>query len=151
MKLTIKELTLQLRGFSEYLQRVGAELFQEAFRTQGIQNLTVQHLRYLELIEGSPGLSPGDLAETFKVTKPTVSNIIRRLEQQGLIEKENGVDDRRTWLLSPTERTRRIFEKRRDMYGKLAAHVTRALSEKEARQLVKLFGKITLEEENSHG
>ena len=138
----------QLRTFSEYLQEVGSELFREAFKAQGVANLSLQQLRYLELIEGKPGMLPGELAARFAVTRPTVSNILRRLEQQGLIRREKSPGDGRSWLLHPTERTRRIFEKRRGMYDKLAAHVMEKLSGAESDALTSLFGKITLVKED---
>jgi DNA-binding MarR family transcriptional regulator len=140
-------LTRQIRGFSEYLQRVGAGLFQEAFKAQGIRNLTVQQLRYLEVIEGSPGLSPGSLAERFAVTKPTVSNVLARLEHHGLIRRERDPEDGRGCFVHPTESARRIFEKRRKMYAMLAAHIAGKLGTAETRELVRLFAKVTMEEE----
>jgi DNA-binding MarR family transcriptional regulator len=147
MELTITALAAQLRGFSEYLQRVGAELFREAFRTHGIKDLSVQQLRYLEIIEGKPGTSPRDLAAAFNVKKPTVSNVIERLEKLGLIRRETSPDDKRVCRLHPTETTEKIFKKRRSMYHKLAAHIAGRLSGSQIRNLVSLFDLIVIEEE----
>jgi DNA-binding MarR family transcriptional regulator len=146
MELTIKALADNIRGFSEYLQRVGAELFSEAFKTQGIKELSLLQLRYLELIEGNPGLSPGALATHFIVKKPTVTNVISQLERSGLIHKERDTEDKRVYCLYPTETTKAIFEKRRGMYVLLASHIAGKLDTAEVGELIRLFGKVTIKE-----
>jgi DNA-binding MarR family transcriptional regulator len=143
MELTIKTLAAQIRTFSEYLQRVGSELFIEAYRTHGVKSLSIQQLRYLEVIEAKPGISPGELSKAFGVRKPTVSNIILQLEGSGLITKEKSGPDRRVFRLQPTDVTRRIFSKRRSMYAKLARHVMGKLNKPELESLMTLFDTIT--------
>ncbi len=149
MELTIKELAEQLRGFAEYLQRVGAELFDEAFKTEGVKGLSLLQLRYLELIEGKPGISPGELTGLFNVKKPTVTNIINNLEHGGLLRREKSADDGRVCRLHPTVRTVKIFAKRRGMYDALALHVAGKLDTPEIKSLVRLFRKIVIEEEKA--
>jgi MarR family transcriptional regulator for hemolysin len=146
MKLTISTLAGQLRSFSEYLQRVGADLFREAFRVHGISSLTLLQLRYLEMIEARPGMTPGDLAESFQVRKPTVSNILRQLEQQALITREKGGNDGRVCRLFATDRTRAVFAKRRGMYSLLARRIGKKLTQSEMKALMLLFTKILSEE-----
>lgn len=146
MKLTINTLAGQLRTFSEYLQQVGADLFREAFRVHGISSLTLLQLRYLEMIEARPGMTPGDLADSFQVRKPTVSNILRQLEQQVLIRREKGGNDGRVCRLFATDRTRGIFAKRRGMYSLLARRIGKRLTQSEMRALTLLFTKILSEE-----
>jgi DNA-binding MarR family transcriptional regulator len=143
MKLTI--LAAQIRAFSEYLQGVGAELFIEAYRTYGVKGLSIQQLRYLEIIEGKRGVTPGDLALGFGVKKPTVTRIVKDLERLGLIRRERSGDDKRVSNLYPTGRAIGIFSKRRGMYLKLASHVSARLSGAELRTLSSLFGKIAIE------
>jgi len=149
MELTIKELADQLRGFAEYLQRVGAELFDAAFKTHGVKGLSLLQLRYLELIEGKPGISPGELTTLFNVKKPTVTNIVNNLEHGGLVRKEKSPEDGRVCRLHPTDTTVKIFTMRRGMYDTLAFHVARKLEKPEIKGLVRLFGKIVIEEKET--
>jgi DNA-binding MarR family transcriptional regulator len=151
MKLTINQLGQKIRNFSEYLQRAGAALFEEAFKIQGVRNLSVMQLRYLELIEGNPGISPGNLASIFSVKKPTVTNVISQLERDGLIERERGGDDKRVCFLHPTGTTKAIFKKRRGMYVMLASHIAGKLDKSEIGELLRLFDKITIEEGMKNG
>jgi DNA-binding MarR family transcriptional regulator len=147
MELTLQLLTTQLQSFAEYLQRVGAEIFIEAFKTYGIKNLSVQQLRYLEMIETKPGVSPGELAKAFQVKKPTVSNIIMPLERYRLIKRQRSTTDKRVCFLYPTKRTIEVFQKRRNIYFKLANHIMNRLNESETNSLLILFNKILSQEE----
>jgi DNA-binding MarR family transcriptional regulator len=143
MELTTKALAAHVRTFSEYLQKVGSALFEEAFKVRGVKRLSIQQLRYLELIEACPGITPGDLAKRFAVTKPTVSNVILALERLDLISKKNSDSDARVYKLYPREEARRIFEKRRGMYVKLARHIQGRLDRAGLESLVSLFEAIT--------
>lgn len=145
MKLTTKTLAARLRTFSEYLQHVGSRLFEEAFKTQGVKRLSIQQLRYLELIESGPGITPGELARAFAVRKPTVSNVIIQLQRSGLVSRTRSENDARVYRLFPTEGTRQIFQKRRGMYEKLAKHVEKRLDEGQMETLVFLMSAITKE------
>jgi DNA-binding MarR family transcriptional regulator len=145
MKLTtFPPLAVHLRGFSEYLQRVGAELFREAFRVHGLPSLSIQQLAYLEVIEGGSGVTPGQLAARFGVRKPTVTSIVARLEHAGLVSREQSASDRRAFLLRPTRTARAVFQRRRGMYAKLAAHITGRLEAAEVGELVRLMDKIAV-------
>ena len=150
MELTILSLSQSLHHFSEYLQHVGNELFNEAFRIHQIRNLSVQQLRYLEVIEGHEGITPTQLAEIFNVRKPTVSNIIGQLENRSLIRRQTGTRDRRVSKLYPTELTSKIFQQRRGMYIKLAQHIQSKLSPNEIEHMVKLLEKAVVEMEITH-
>ncbi len=142
MKLTIKALAGHLQLFSEYLQKVGSGLFQEAFKVQGVKKLSLQQLRYMEVIESSPGITPGDLAKMFAVTKPTVSNIVRQLERSGLIARTRSKDDARVSMLQASETAHAVFEKRRGMYATLARHIETTLDQGQVESLVSLLDAV---------
>ena len=150
MVLTKRALAEHLRSFSEYLQRVGAELFQKAYKVHGIKDLSIQQLRYLEVIEGSPGRTPGALAREFAVTKPTVTNVVAGLERMGLVRRKKGTEDKRVSYLYPTERTRGVFAMRRGMYAQLASHVAGKLTKAETQELVRLLTKARMEEDTAN-
>ena len=135
------ELADTLRLFAEYLQKTGSSLFAEAFRIHGVRTLSVQQLRYLEVIEGNPGVSPAELAKKFEVAKPTISNMVAALEGRGLIRAETDSEDRRVKRLWPTTVTSQIFRRRREMYVELAKHIDEKLTQSEIRQMVRLLTK----------
>jgi DNA-binding MarR family transcriptional regulator len=132
----------QLETFSNYLQTQGRDLITEAFRNHGLSGLTILQLNYLEWIEKNPGLTPSALAEHYHVSKPTVANILKRLEAAGLVEREKSADDSRVFHIHPTRAAMDIFEARRQMFTHLAAIIEARLVQSDIATLVRLFGQI---------
>ena len=132
----------QLEIFSNYLQAQGRDLFVQAFRSKGISGLTILQLNYLELIAGNPGMTPSALAKHYSVSKPTVANIIKKLETTGLISREKSADDSRVYHIHATPDALDIFETRRQMFTRLAGLIEAALDPDETEALVRTFGKI---------
>ncbi len=58
-------------------------------------------------------LSLGDLAVREQVAPPTITKLLGRLDELGLIERQRGADDRRVILVSLTEAGRAQFEESR--------------------------------------
>lgn len=80
-------------------------------------------------------LSPGDLIESTMVTSGTMTNRIDQLEKAGLVERKQSREDRRSFLISLTDKGFRIIDEA------VAAHVATqqalvsGLSERDQRQL----------------
>ncbi|MCA9510461.1 MAG: MarR family transcriptional regulator [Myxococcota bacterium] len=53
--------------------------------------------------------STSALARAVHLSQPTVSGIVSRLERQGLVARERSADDRRTVVVSVTERGREVL------------------------------------------
>ncbi len=131
-----------LETFSNYLQTQGRDLIVQAFRSKGISGLTILQLNYLELIVRNPGMTPSALAEHFCVSKPTVANIVKKLETTRLIRREKSTYDYRVYHIHATKDAVDIFEVRRQMFTRLASLIENALDEDETEALVRIFGKI---------
>lgn len=132
----------QLETFSDFLQAQGRDLIAQAFRSRGISGLTILQLNYLELIEREPGLTPSALAEHYRVSKPTVANIIKKLEAAGLVRREKSAEDSRVYHIHATQAAVEIFETRRQMFTRLAGIIEARLAEADIATLVRLFGQI---------
>ncbi len=132
----------QLETFSNYLQAQGRDLLVQAFRSKGISELTILQLNYLELIVKKPGLTPSALAEHYGVSKPTVANIIKKLETTGMIRREKSAEDSRVYHIYATRNALDIFETRRQMFTRLATLIENALDKNETEALVRTFGKV---------
>ncbi len=59
------------------------------------RGLTITQLRALHYLNASGGTNVRQLAETLHVSSPTVTGIIERLEQQGLVARAMSSTDRR--------------------------------------------------------
>jgi DNA-binding MarR family transcriptional regulator len=78
----------------------------------------------LRVVGLAPGLSAGDLAATLHVHPSTLTGILRRLEEEGLIARSADAADRRRAVLHLTERGRR---KNAGRVGTVEACATKAL------------------------
>jgi DNA-binding MarR family transcriptional regulator len=61
--------------------------------------------------QSEPGLSHGELAERLFAQRSTVSGIVDRLEDRGVVARETDPDDRRGLRLSLTPLGRRLVKK----------------------------------------
>lgn len=66
------------------------------------------HHRVLHFVNRHPGLSVADLLDILKITKQSLSRVIKPLIEQGFIEQRTGETDRRQRLLYATEKGRAL-------------------------------------------
>ncbi|GEM_PF-806210 len=130
-----------LEEWSKVLQDIGSSLYLRAFADEGIASLGVVQLRYFELITRNPGVTPGELAETMAVTKPTVAGVVAALARKGLVRKGKSEADGRSSPLFLTENAERIAAYRRSMYALMARRIRRTLSARECAALSGLMRK----------
>jgi homoprotocatechuate degradation regulator HpaR len=71
-------------------------------------DLTEQQWRVLRVLVEHPGITAGELAERAALLKPSLSRIVGRLEQRGLVERRTGEGDLRLARLSMTVAGRRL-------------------------------------------
>jgi DNA-binding MarR family transcriptional regulator len=57
----------------------------------------------------TPGMTCKDLGEKTLITKGTLTGVLDRLEQKGLIERERGCDDRRHFMVKLTPHGEAVF------------------------------------------
>ncbi|HVB60161.1 MAG: MarR family transcriptional regulator [Ktedonobacteraceae bacterium] len=72
--------------------------------------ITMPQFKTLMLVTGSQGMTMGQLAKALGVGLPTVSGIVDRLYEQGLITRGEDPEDRRVTRVAPTARGRAIIE-----------------------------------------
>lgn len=65
--------------------------------------LTLQQLRVLACVVVEPGTTTTALRKRLGVSAPTVSGLVDRLVEQGLVERRHDADDRRVRHLLPTD------------------------------------------------
>lgn len=92
--------------------------------------LTHAQFDIIATLGNTPGMSYKELGEKTLITKGTLTGVIERLEQKGLVERERSVDDKRSWFVRLTgagERTfADVFPKMSEQGGKLFAHFSEA-------------------------
>jgi DNA-binding MarR family transcriptional regulator len=71
-------------------------------RQQGQPSLSLSQLRVLKFLERSPHASLSEVADYLDVTRPTMSTMIDRLVQRGLVARTADPQERRRVLLTLT-------------------------------------------------
>jgi DNA-binding MarR family transcriptional regulator len=92
-----------------------------------VGDLTFSQLSVLTSLQLAGALTPRELADTERVRPPTMSRIVGKLEDRGLVARTPHPTDRRQVILAATEQGRAVY-----------AQFERARNEWLARQLVEL-------------
>ena len=117
------------------------ELLQESFRDAGWGAVRPSYGSILVPLFEEDGLRMGELARRSRLSKPTMTTMVRLLERDGLVQRERDPEDGRATRILLTEKARRfepVAERTLDELGALArerlggrrlATVKRALKE----------------------
>lgn len=91
-------------------------------------SITMPQFKTLLLVTASQGMAIGQLAKALGVGLPTVSGIIDRLHEQGLVTRSEDPEDRRVTRVAPTSEGRAIvetvYDRGRNMWLRLLERLT---------------------------
>ena len=107
------------------------------FRTQGLKNTA--HFDVLAQIGAKPEMTQQELAGALLVTKGNISQLLAKMEQEGLVARRQ---EGRTNCLSLTERGQALFEQVVPQQEALIAGLLAPLSQDEQRELLRLLRKL---------
>jgi DNA-binding MarR family transcriptional regulator len=104
-------------------------------------------LRYLEFgvmvrLHDTPGLDQNSLAEWLALDRTTISALVFRLEQQGLIERAVNGDDRRARVLRLTSAGEALHDRVRPMTEAAQRRILSALTPAEQRSFIDMFVRV---------
>jgi len=120
-----------------------ARLYRRAFnartRDSGITALQWRLITYLRRHEG---IRQGPLAELIEVEPITLSRMIDRLAEAGLVERRADPADRRAWRLHLTPRANELLSGIRQIAETLTDEAAEGLSEDERDQLIALVERV---------
>lgn len=85
---------------------------------------------------------PGEIGEIMNISSARVATILNGLESKGLIIRELDRSDRRKTVVNLTEEGTRQAEKHNKMVINLIAKILALLGEHDAKELVRIIGKI---------
>lgn len=105
--------------------------------------LSLTQIHYLDAIrhlDAPPTIS--ELAEYLKVTKPTATNALERLEQEGYLRKVPSSEDRRVWHVHLTTKGLKISGLHDQIHQGYAELFDKALTKNEMNQIVALLNKV---------
>ena len=132
------DLALKLRS---HLIRAGARLSGDATRKLTVRGLSQAQLELLRRIKETPDGTQQDLVTALGVTRGNVSQLLSKLESEGLVLR-GAVGTRK--LLRITRRGERLLESVLPGESELLAQHFALLSKTELEQLLGLLGRLEL-------
>lgn len=133
--MTLENSLIELERFCSKAWRVYA-------KEDPLSLLSFNEFDYLRVIQTSAeGMRITDLAEEMKVTKPSASNMVARLEKKGLVRRVACNEDARSKRVTLTEKVIQDLSLEQVVYKEIAQAMNAKLSTKEAEQLVSLLEK----------
>ncbi|PKQ00339.1 MAG: MarR family transcriptional regulator [Alphaproteobacteria bacterium HGW-Alphaproteobacteria-13] len=120
-----------------------ARLFRRAFnaRARG-SGITALQWRLVTYLIRHDGIRQGPLAELIEVEPITLSRMVDRLVEAGLVERRADPTDRRAWLLHLTPRARAMIQSKSHLVEQLTEEATEGLSAAERDQLIALVERV---------
>jgi DNA-binding MarR family transcriptional regulator len=124
------------------LERFCAKAWRVHAKEDPLCMLSFNEYDYLRVIQESEGgVRITDLAEQMKVTKPSASNMVVRLEKKGLVQRVISHEDARAKLVIVTDKVLEGMSHEQVVYKEIANAMNNKLSAEEAKQLVSLLEK----------
>ena len=133
-----------LTGLAGFMLRLAQiHLFESFFHDFGAQGITPGQIGILVAIGRNPGVRQGVLADALRIKWSNMAKIVRLLEDQGLIERQVPVSDRRAIELNLTEKGRIAVDETVPQLTVSDSAATTALSARERDTLLRLLAKLT--------
>jgi len=104
--------------------------------------LSTAQMHTIEMVGHSGSLQMKDLAKKMGVTTGTLTVMIDRLEQQGLLQRTPHETDRRSYLIALTGKGQGLFAEHHQHHLRLTEEITATLSKKEQTLFSAVLDKI---------
>lgn len=104
--------------------------------------LSTAQMHTIEIVGHSVSLRMKELAGKMGVTTGTLTVMIDRLEEQGLLRRTPHETDRRSWLVELTEEGSALFDQHHQYHLRLTEEITAPLSSQEQEMFTVILEKI---------
>ena len=104
--------------------------------------LTPAQMHAIEILGHKESLRMKELAQKLGVTTGTLTVMVDRLEQNGLILREPHEKDRRSIMIVLTKKGQKYFEEHHKLHLELTREITSSLNEDETKQFYTFIEKL---------
>lgn len=113
-------------------------------RTIPIRKNEMMLLMFLEhhMPLDSPGLQPSELGKMLRLTRPTITSMVKSLERNGYVVRINDEEDRRVVFVKLTGKGESLVNKSREGFARNIAELIGFLGEKDAEELIRIMGRL---------
>ena len=121
---------------------LGQECNLEISDKLGMSELQINQLHYLKVIDTTINMSFGKFAELLEVTKPSVTEIVNKLMQLGVVEKTQCTRDKRIYYIKLTEKGRNIARLPFLAEQRVVDIIVNALDDEEIDSFIRIINKL---------
>ncbi|MCG8481715.1 MAG: MarR family transcriptional regulator [Clostridia bacterium] len=123
--------------FDEELVRRAETLFY----MQDMSKISINHIEYLEVIQNMEKPTLSDIAMELTFSKPSVTFMVNKLIEQGLVKKVRSEADKRVFYVELTELGKLLIEIQLNIYRDFAKNLEKILGNEEVEILAGLLNK----------
>jgi len=124
------------------LRRISRAVDLHSRRLASVHKLTGPQLVCLRQVLKEEGTTPGALARAVSLSQPTVTGIVDRLADRGLLDRRRDANDRRRVLLSPTDAGRDLAQRAPSPLQDLLATNLARLAETDQRRISEMLQQV---------
>ena len=137
----------ELADFVGYsLKRAQLRIFDDFSRSAAALQLTPAQFSVLMLVDANPGRNQTKIAATLGILRPNFVVLLDNLEKRGLCLRARSKSDRRSHVLTLTEKGRGVLARARKLIrARHEARLSALLGEENRRLLLTVLGKIARE------
>jgi DNA-binding MarR family transcriptional regulator len=135
-------------ALADRLHAAAIHVLRQVRKVDPESGVTAARLSALSVVVHAGPLRVGDLAEAEQVAVPTMSRMVKAMEDEGLVVRRDSPDDGRVVLVRATGRGRQVLEKARARRVEVLARSLASLSARDRARLER--GVAVLEEVVGH-
>lgn len=124
------------------LRELNQSYFQATRKDAESSGVTRTQLMAMKIVQKYPALGLGELSERMHSSPSTVSGIVDRLAQAGLIARERPQQDRRSVVLKLTPEGERLLEQTSKRIMDRLAPLLQQIPEEDIQHLLRIHGQI---------
>lgn len=108
----------------------------------GIADMSLKQIGYLKEINKTYGMTTSQLAESLDISKPTVTEMVKKFIKSDLVYKQSCPADGRVYYLKLTEKGQRIVDVDQLTNDFLAGRLMDILDEEDIKKMITVLNKI---------
>ena len=124
------------------IQRIAGRLDQVMDQRLAAHDLTVQQFAILMSVLEVEGRSQTEIGQRFRAPAYAISRAIDQLEKSGYLERKPHPTSRRTHMIFPSEKGRKLSQTLFAIVGDVNAELTASLSEEETIRFSQILEKL---------
>ncbi|WGW00840.1 MarR family transcriptional regulator [Vibrio sp. YMD68] len=124
----------------EKIERFASKVWRVQSKNDSLDQLSFNEYDYLKVIQVSQdAIRLTDLANEMQVSKPSATNMVKRLERKGLVERKSCAEDARSKRVELTEKATVALKEESRVYGVMARELEKKLTDNQLDQLNQLL------------